>query len=196
MEKVEVISKELIKPSSPTPPHLRSFKLSLLDQLAPPIYIPMIFFYTGKDGDNLQQSYQVAKSLKASLSKTLAIFYPLAGRIKDDDTIDCNDEGAEILDARVKIQLFEFLKKPHVEVLDQLVPGDILCTRSGAEDVPLAIQVNSFECGGVAIGVLLSHKIVDAAAMVEFISKWAATARGTNEEAKDVTLESASLFPP
>ncbi|XXG48337.1 hypothetical protein AAC387_Pa02g2817 [Persea americana] len=196
MDKVEVISKELIKPSSPTPPHLRSFKLSLLDQLAPPIYIPMIFFYTGKDGDNLQQSYQAAKKLKASLSKTLAIFYPLAGRIKDDDTIDCNDEGAEILDARVKIQLFEFLKKPHVEVLDQLVPGDILCTRSGAEDVPLAIQVNSFECGGVAIGVLLSHKIVDAAAMVEFISKWAATARGTNEEAKDVTLVSASLFPP
>ncbi|XXG48335.1 hypothetical protein AAC387_Pa02g2815 [Persea americana] len=179
MEKVEVISKELIKPSSPTPPHLRSFKLSLLDQLAPPIYISMIFFYTGKDGDNLQQSYQVAKKLKASLSKTLAIFYPLAGRIKDDDTIDCNDEGAEIFDARVKIQLFEFLKKPPVEVLDQLVPGDILCTRSGAEDVPLAIQVNSFECGGVAIGVPLSHKIVDAAAMVEFISKWAATARGT-----------------
>ncbi|XXG48338.1 hypothetical protein AAC387_Pa02g2818 [Persea americana] len=104
----------------------------------------MIFFYTDKDGDNLQESYQVAKKLKASLSKTLAIFYPLAGRIKEDDTIDCNVEGAEILAARVKIQLFEFLQKSHVEVLDQLVPGDILCTRSGAEDVPLAIQVNSF----------------------------------------------------
>ncbi|KAJ8645017.1 hypothetical protein MRB53_006765 [Persea americana] len=95
----------------------------------------MIFFYTDKDGDNLQESYQVAKKLKASLSKTLAIFYPLAGRIKDDDTIDCNVEGTEILAARVKIQLFEFLKKPHVEVLDQLVPGDILCTRSSVEDV-------------------------------------------------------------
>ncbi|RWR73656.1 vinorine synthase [Cinnamomum micranthum f. kanehirae] len=196
MEKVEVISKEMIKPSSPTPLHLRSFKLSLLDQLAPPIYIPIIFFYTGKDGDNLLQSYQVPQKLKASLSKTLAIFYPLAGRIKDDDTIDCNDEGVEIFDARVKIQLSEFLKKPHVEVLDQLVPGDLLCTRSGAEDVPLAIQVNSFECGGAAIGVRLSHKIADGAAMVVFISKWAATARGTNEEAMDATLVSASLFPP
>ncbi|RWR73657.1 vinorine synthase-like protein [Cinnamomum micranthum f. kanehirae] len=186
----------MIKPSSPTPLHLRSFKLSLIDQLASPVYIPILFFYTGKDGDNLLQSYQVPQKLKASLSKTLAIFYPLAGRIKDDDTIDCNDEGVEIFDARVKIQLSEFLKKPHMEILDQLVPGDSLCTKSGAKDVPLAIQVNSFECGGVAIGVRLSHKIADGAAMVEFISKWAATARGTNEEAMDATLVSASLFPP
>ncbi|KAF9612619.1 hypothetical protein IFM89_002215 [Coptis chinensis] len=31
--KVEVISKAAIKPSSPTPPHLRNFKLSLVDQI-------------------------------------------------------------------------------------------------------------------------------------------------------------------
>ncbi|RWR74325.1 vinorine synthase [Cinnamomum micranthum f. kanehirae] len=194
MVKVEVISKERIKPSSPTPLHLRSFNLSLLDQLAPRFYIPLLLFYTAKDSNHLLQTNQVAQKLRTSLSKTLAIFYPLAGRLKDDDTIDCNDQGVEVFHARVDEHLSEFLKKPHMEVLDQLVPGESFCTRSGA-DVPLAIQVNSFECGGVAIGVRLSHKIADGTAMAEFISKWAATARATNE-AMDTTLVSASIFQP
>ncbi|XXG48363.1 hypothetical protein AAC387_Pa02g2837 [Persea americana] len=168
MDKVEVISKELIKPSSPAPFHLRNFKLSLLDQLAPPVYIPI-----------LASSFTPAKTV---------IIPSKATKIKDDYTIDCNDEGVEIFHGRVKIQPSKFFKKPHVEVLDKLFPGDLLCsTRSGAEDMPLAIQVNSFECGRVPIGLGLSHKIADGAAMVEFISKWAATARGTNEEAMDVT---------
>ncbi|KAJ8645038.1 hypothetical protein MRB53_006786 [Persea americana] len=195
-EDVGIVKSELVTINRTDSEEVLKSKPNRCFPFAPPIYIPVIFFYTGKDGDNLLQSYLVPQKLKESLSKTLAIFYPLAGRIKDDDTIDCNDEGAEILDARVKIQLSKFLKKPHVEVLDQLVPGDLLCTRLGAEDVPLAIQVNSFECGGVAIGVLLSHKIADGPAMVEFISKWAATARSTNEEAMDATLVPGSLFPP
>ncbi|KAJ8645830.1 hypothetical protein MRB53_007578 [Persea americana] len=142
MVKVEVLSKERIKPSSLTPLHLRSFNLSVLDQLAPRFYIPMLLFYTAKDSNHLLQTNQVAQKLKTSLSKTLAVFYPLAGRIKDDDTIDCNDQGVEVFHARVDGHLPEFLKRPHVEVLEQLVPGDSFRTRSSA-DVPLAIQVNS-----------------------------------------------------
>ncbi|ONI30186.1 hypothetical protein PRUPE_1G235900 [Prunus persica] len=42
---VEVISKEIIKPSSPTPDHLRYLQLSFLDQLAPPVYNPFVLFY-------------------------------------------------------------------------------------------------------------------------------------------------------
>ncbi|XP_047940528.1 stemmadenine O-acetyltransferase-like [Salvia hispanica] len=40
-----IISDEMIKPSSPTPIHLRNLKLSVLDQISPPIYVPLIFFY-------------------------------------------------------------------------------------------------------------------------------------------------------
>ncbi|PON71601.1 Transferase [Trema orientale] len=35
--KVDIIERKTIKPSSPTPPHLRNVKLSLLDQIIPPI---------------------------------------------------------------------------------------------------------------------------------------------------------------
>lgn len=42
---LRIISKEVIKPSSPTPHHLKTHKLSLLDQLAPDIYLPIVLFY-------------------------------------------------------------------------------------------------------------------------------------------------------
>jgi len=37
---VRIISRETIKPSSPTPSHLKTLKFSLFDQIAPKSYIP------------------------------------------------------------------------------------------------------------------------------------------------------------
>ncbi|BFG16211.1 hypothetical protein CerSpe_024850 [Prunus speciosa] len=34
---IGIIARENIKPSSPTPAHLKTFKLSLLDQMVPPL---------------------------------------------------------------------------------------------------------------------------------------------------------------
>ncbi|KAL9431673.1 hypothetical protein AB3S75_026800 [Citrus x aurantiifolia] len=42
---LDIISKEIIKPSSPTPLQLKTHKLSLLDQLAPDIYTSFLLFY-------------------------------------------------------------------------------------------------------------------------------------------------------
>ncbi|KAK2998298.1 hypothetical protein RJ639_023339 [Escallonia herrerae] len=41
----EVVSTETVKPSSPTPSTLGTWKLSLLDQLSPPVHIPTILYY-------------------------------------------------------------------------------------------------------------------------------------------------------
>nr|GMN70976.1 hypothetical protein TIFTF001_055110 [Ficus carica]GMN70980.1 hypothetical protein TIFTF001_055111 [Ficus carica] len=38
--KVEITRRETIKPSSPTPQHLRSVEFSIMDQLAPDFYVP------------------------------------------------------------------------------------------------------------------------------------------------------------
>ena len=40
--------------------------------------------------------------LKKSLSDVLVRFSPLAGRIKDKSSIDCNDEGVEFYEANVR----------------------------------------------------------------------------------------------
>lgn len=90
--KVEIMSKETIKPSSPTPPHLRNFKLSLLDQLAAQVNGCSINFY--RSNNNHQSPSQTSENLKKSLSETLTLFYPFAGRLVDNLIIDCNDNGA------------------------------------------------------------------------------------------------------
>jgi shikimate O-hydroxycinnamoyltransferase len=69
---VEVISKEIIKPSLPTPTHLRYYHLSFIDQLNPPVYASFIFFYTDNDTySNITKS----SVLKQSLSDVLIVTF-------------------------------------------------------------------------------------------------------------------------
>ncbi|CAE6194649.1 unnamed protein product [Arabidopsis arenosa] len=95
--KVETIGKEIIKPSSPTPNNLRTLQLSIYDHILPPVYTVAFLFYTKND---LISREHTSHKLKTSLSETLTKFYPLSGRING-VTIDCNDEGAIFVDARV-----------------------------------------------------------------------------------------------
>ena len=68
MIKAVIINKEIIKPSSPTPAHLKTFKLSTLDQLAPPVYVPMLFFYRNNQATSSdQRSHNLKKSLSESV---------------------------------------------------------------------------------------------------------------------------------
>ncbi|KAI3992376.1 hypothetical protein MKX01_013243, partial [Papaver californicum] len=101
MMKVQVVSKESIKPSSPTPNHLKIFNLSFLDQLAPPIYVNILlyYFHNAKKIINADVRRSV---LKKSLAETLTKLYPLAGKIIDDKFIvDCNDEGVDYIETKV-----------------------------------------------------------------------------------------------
>ncbi|KAF8403631.1 hypothetical protein HHK36_011735 [Tetracentron sinense] len=190
MAKVEIISREIIKPSSPTPHHLTNFTLSFLDQLAPPVYVPIFLFYSAHADCNIG-------NLKNSLSATLTLFYPVAGRIKDGTSVDCNDDGADYFVAQVSgTPLSDFLGQPKPDVLKLLLPCEPNTTWSGSgTDVLLAIQVNVFDCGGLAIGVCISHKIADAASLATFVGTWSAIARGATEIVVP-RFDLASFFPP
>ena len=80
------ISIRTIQPSLLTPPHLRYYQLSFLEQRM--ILTPTL--------------------LKQSLSDVLMRYYPLAGRIKDNLIVDCNYEGVLYYEAQVKCQLSAF----------------------------------------------------------------------------------------
>ncbi|KAL0456524.1 UNVERIFIED_CONTAM: Stemmadenine O-acetyltransferase [Sesamum latifolium] len=155
---LHVISKEIIKPSSQTPTHLRKLKLSYLDQLAPPSYVPMIFFYQADElrGLNTTNHLQISQKLKQSLSNTLTLFYPLAGRIQDRSVVDCNDAGAEFIEARARTQLNDALQEPINEQLKHLTADSSAGAFPGAALV--TVKVTFFDCGGIAIGVCVSHK--------------------------------------
>nr|GMN72954.1 hypothetical protein TIFTF001_055301 [Ficus carica]GMN72957.1 hypothetical protein TIFTF001_055303 [Ficus carica] len=54
--KVEITRRETIKPSSPTPQHLRSVEFSIMDQLAPDFHVPLVLFYPfSSSADSLQR---------------------------------------------------------------------------------------------------------------------------------------------
>jgi shikimate O-hydroxycinnamoyltransferase len=115
---VEIVSREIVKPSSPTPHHLRNFKLSILDQIAPPFYTSIIFFYDSKQDDLNGDEFERSSSLKKSLAETLTRFYPLAGTlVYEDFSIDCNDEGVDYIQARAPCKLSKVVEKPSGKVL-------------------------------------------------------------------------------
>ncbi|TYJ34772.1 hypothetical protein E1A91_A05G192400v1 [Gossypium mustelinum] len=193
---VEIISTQLVKPSSPTPPHLKIFKLSLLDQLIPAPYAPTILFYP-MDYDStshLEMDPNRFELLKKSLSDTLTRFYPLAGRMKDDLSITCDDQGAYFVEARVNCHLHEFLNRPDLLLLPKFLPRDFNSKEPVAGTCVTNIQVNMFRCGGMAIGICISHKILDGAALSTFLKAWTATARGCKEVIYPNFI-STSLFP-
>ncbi|KAF8399851.1 hypothetical protein HHK36_015722 [Tetracentron sinense] len=189
--KVEIVSRETIKPSSPTPHHLSHFQLSFLDQLAPPVYVPIILFYSANT-----ENAERCDRLKKSLSTTLTRFYPAAGKIKNSISVDCNDDGADYFLAQVSCQLSDVLGQPKADVLKQFLPCEPYTTWTGSgADVVLAVQLNVFDCGGLAIGVCISHKIADAASLATFVGTWSAIARGATEIVGP-RFDLASLFPP
>ncbi|XVF49686.1 hypothetical protein PTKIN_Ptkin04bG0033000 [Pterospermum kingtungense] len=192
--KVEFISRETIKPSSPTSHHLRTHKLALLDQQAPPVYVPILLFYSPTNDINPTKKSGL---LKNSLSKTLTYFYPFAGRIKDCYTIDCNDEGATYIEAQIDSDMSVVLKEPGIDLLLQLLPCDPHEKfPEPSAPVILAVQVNYFSCGGMAICVCIRHLAADASATASFVKSWAAVASGIDIELDTVIYDCSNLFPP
>lgn len=187
---VEVISKQIIKPSSPTPDNLSHYQFSFLDQISPPVYNPLLLFYefNAKTQPNITE---ISNHLKNSLAKVLTLFYPLAGRIKGNQYVDCNDKGIPYLEAQVNCKLSDVLNNPIPGELNKLMPFEL---DDVANKFALGVQLNIFQCGGFAIAQCLTHKLADGLSYFTFSKTWAATAR---EEPKIAHPEfiSATLFP-
>ncbi|KAK9108382.1 hypothetical protein Syun_024393 [Stephania yunnanensis] len=154
---VEIISRDTIKPTSPTPSHLKTYSLSFLDQLAPPIFVPILLFYTNTK-TTTSVDYLEAKVTNRSLSDVVA--------------------------------------NPNVDHLKQLLPSEphTLESKSWSDSPLLAVQVNRFQCGGVVIGMCISHKVADASSLSSFVNGWSCIARG-DCDAVAPHFELATLFP-
>ncbi|CAL8993848.1 unnamed protein product [Prunus brigantina] len=162
--KIEIVSKDYCKPSIPTPHHLKSYRLSLLDQISPIFYVPVVLFYSAPE--DIDDDMTIFHKLKKSLSETLTCFYPLAGRIEGNTSVDCEDGDVLFTRARANIQLSEILKSPDMNLVQQLLPLDPYNIRTDKEVAAMAVQLNFFDCGGMGIGICISHKIADGATLL------------------------------
>ncbi|KAL5552685.1 hypothetical protein UlMin_040086 [Ulmus minor] len=178
---VEIIYSKIIKPSSPTPNHLRHYQLSLIDQQTPRIHNPFLFYYA-LNGDQAKSISEISHKLSNSLSQALSLYYPLAGREIDDQFVDCNDEGIPFLETRVKSQLSDFVKNPvDPEELNKLLPFTL---------------DERAESALVAIGICISHHMADALSSIIFIKTWMEIARGEENNIVRPDFISVEFFPP
>ncbi|EEF49593.1 conserved hypothetical protein [Ricinus communis] len=183
---VAVISVESIRPCLPVF-HQKPFKLCLLDQLTPTTYSPLILFYPMNDAH--LRTTQVSTQLKWSLSKTLTPFYPLSGRVKDNFIISNFYEGVPYIEARVNGHLSDFLQHPQMDLLNRFLPCQPFCQQPDPTVAQLVVQVNIFDCGGIALGMCFSHKINDG------ITGTTLTANGKSELIHNPTrVEALSAF--
>lgn len=153
--------------------------------------MPSVLFFPKEDCNNLTHLEQ-SNLLKKSLSDALTRFYPLAGRVKDNLYIDCNDEGVHYVEAEVKCQLVEFLHDPIPAEINKFLPFAL----DDVNELPLVVQTTFFTCGGIAVGLGMSHKVGDALSFFMFFNSWAAIARGDIRDIVTPRFDSATLFPP
>ncbi|GJS02988.1 transferase, chloramphenicol acetyltransferase-like domain protein [Tanacetum coccineum] len=177
---LEIITRSIVKPASPTPHHLKHFKLSILEQMTLDVYTPLILFIPNSDKAN-DVIAKRSKHLKESLSHILTQFYPIAGEVKDNLEIECNDKGVYYIEGRVNQTLKDFISNPEDEKVRALNPESPRTEEASIGNYVIGIQVNIFNCGGIGLSTSLSHKIFDGQIYITFMKAWAAAARGSPE---------------
>ncbi|KAI7740592.1 hypothetical protein M8C21_001533, partial [Ambrosia artemisiifolia] len=191
------ISREHIKPSSPTPQNLRYYKLSILDQIEAPIYNPLMFFYQNHSDNNNKSVEEVIRDrsnhLKQSLSETLTQIYPFAGKVASELHVDCNDDGVYYIETRVDDRLDNVLNKPNNKFLQRLIPVVDSSEKVLGYHVSM-VQVNFFRCGGVSITVQHNHKFADGRSSMIFMNTWASIARQASTRVYP-SFVGSSVFP-
>ncbi|CAK8578370.1 unnamed protein product [Lathyrus sativus] len=194
---MEFLSRELIKPSSPTPSHLRTYPLSFLDNLCFHKYVPVIFFYN--PNQNTNQNSKISQ-LRKSLSQILSKYYHFAGSLKDKISIECNDQGVSFLVAKTKNKLSDILQNPTEILLNPLFPDELQWKDMDWTATLIFIQINCFACGGIAISICMTHKLGDASTLFNFMNDWAIVNQKVEQEQEEglglgLLDGGASIFP-
>ncbi|KEH26399.1 putative transferase [Medicago truncatula] len=138
------------------------------------------------DFDSGSNSYVI---FKEALSKALCFYYPLAGRLEKPSenenlrvVFDANNAefGVPFLEATANCSLdsLNYLDNADTEVAKQLVfdppsPQD--------KCYPLVVMVTQFICGGITIGMGLSHAVCDGFGASQFFNAIVEIAKGRNE---------------
>ncbi|XP_057468981.1 spermidine hydroxycinnamoyl transferase-like [Actinidia eriantha] len=165
-----------VKPAGDTPGGI--MYIPELDQAIAITHAPTIYFYRLEK----ESEINAAEILKDSLSKALVVFYPLAGRLQWIDQglrmeLDCNSMGALFLEAESEAKIDDYEDFRPTPEIRALIPS--VDYNKPIHELPLVlVQLTKFSCGGISVGLGISHVLVDGLAAGHFISNWARIARG------------------
>ncbi|KAL5549736.1 hypothetical protein UlMin_004967 [Ulmus minor] len=131
------------------------------------------------------------EQLKVTLSRTLAIFYPLAGRLimtqNNDKTasffINCNGEGAHFVHAvadGIKVNdILEPIISPD-NIVYSFFPMNGVLNYKGISNPLLAVQVTEL-VDGIFIGCTINHCVADGTSFWHFFNTWSEISRGNGD---------------
>ncbi|XP_074365860.1 diaboline synthase-like [Apium graveolens] len=188
-------SQTLIKPALSTHPGLKQYNLSSRDVCTPDIYIPMVLFFPCPSASARSRVNKInhAERLKRSLAQTLTAYYPFAGRLSSSGTyVNCNDHGVEFVEARVGCNMSEILENPPNYSYDNddslgllFRPGSLwdgLNINNNNSSPLMVVQLNHFDCGGLAMAVSVTHRIIDGCGLSAFLAHWAAVSSQSGKQ--------------
>ncbi|OEL23370.1 3'-N-debenzoyl-2'-deoxytaxol N-benzoyltransferase [Dichanthelium oligosanthes] len=156
-----------------TPKASETISLSSFDKRAGPFPVTLLLAYD-------RPIHEPVETIKISLSRALAHYQPIAGRLNDGGAaIVCTGEGVLFVGARASCALEELVDKDDAAPLKDLAIGypSEPCRES---DPLLLVQVTEFICGGFVIGVVWNHVIADGAGMAQFLQAVGELSRGVS----------------
>ncbi|KAL0404239.1 UNVERIFIED_CONTAM: Spermidine hydroxycinnamoyl transferase [Sesamum radiatum] len=175
---VAVRATHIVRPAEPTPDGV--MYLNSCDQIKDITHTPTIYFY--RHSSKLE-AVNVVSVLKDSLAKALSLFYPLAGRLNwaaeggSRVELHCNGKGVPIFEAESEGTVEDFGDFTPSPAIQALIPSVDYTTP--IDEIPLVIvQVTRFRCGGLSIGLGISHVMADGPSALHFIDEWTKFARG------------------
>ncbi|KAL3533026.1 hypothetical protein ACH5RR_006547 [Cinchona calisaya] len=112
--------------------------------------------------------------LKDSLTKALVTFLPLAGRLHWTNggrvELHCNSMGALLLEAEPELKIDDFGDFCPTQILNLIPSADYTTTR--LQEVPLLlVQLTKLSCGGISLGLAISHIVADGQSALRFVSE-------------------------
>lgn len=136
--------------------------------------------------------------MTAALADALRVFYPLAGRIRQDAAdgglaIE-GDDGAEVIEAEAEAVAVDDLaggdcRDEAEKVMQRLVPYTAVMNLEGLRRPLLAVQFTKLK-DGLAVGCAFNHAVLDGTSTWHFMSSWAELCRngGNNGSKSSVTV--------
>ncbi|CAB4287393.1 unnamed protein product [Prunus armeniaca] len=135
----------------------------------------------------LEQSNSLIQHLQATLSQTLNIFYPLAGRLavieNEDNTtcfsINCNGDGALFVHAAADgVKVADVLDSVYVpdDIVNNLFSMKEAWNYEGISKPLLAAQVTEL-VDGIFIGCSINHTAADGTSFWHFFNTWSEISR-------------------
>ncbi|KAF3319852.1 BAHD acyltransferase DCR [Carex littledalei] len=148
-----------------------------------------------------QQFTDIVSKLKDGLAEALGYFYPLAGRLSQDDEkalyVKCDGDegfegGVEVLEAAAEgVEVAELAAEGNQaekeKIMQELIPYTGVMNLEGFNRPLLAIQFTKLK-DGIAIGCAFNHAVLDGNSTWHFMSAWAELTRTPSSAPSDLPM--------